>query len=243
MMRRAYKGVTRLVSGPGRPAARLWAGSRVAAARAARAASPPRARAPGPASRRGAAPGASWRRAERRRFWAGPLCCGAWTSLCVCVCVPDCCPTVGECLTETCTSIDQTREEVVLCSRTWSVAGLDDATGTCLWNLDETVLGGEDIERERESITPYQPHRADAGAARTSPGTSGRRIESQTTPKIPKYQKPRSKPSRPLRWRHPQIPAALETVAYTKSDARQSQDNITALGAGSGCCLEGLTNP
>ena len=27
-------------------------------------------------------------------------------------------------------------------------------------------------ERERESMTPFQPHRADAGAARTSPGRS-----------------------------------------------------------------------
>ena len=28
-------------------------------------------------------------------------------------------------------------------------------------------------ERERERITPFQPHKADAGAAKASPGRSG----------------------------------------------------------------------
>ena len=44
-------------------------------------------------------------------------------------------------------------------------------------------------EREREYMTPCQPHRADAGAARNSPGESQKQIKSHTTPKATEVKK------------------------------------------------------
>ena len=58
------------------------------------------------------------------------------------------------------------------------------------------------------TIAPFQPHRPDAGAARTPPGRSWQKqIEWHTSPQ--KTRKPRTESSRTLHWRHSHTTKAI----------------------------------
>ena len=66
------------------------------------------------------------------------------------------------------------RGRACLCARAGLAAAVCGGLRLCV------VAGGEREERER-SVTPIQPHKADSGAARTSPGRSQKMIQYAST--------------------------------------------------------------